>query len=57
MEIGYLGIKIDFITYISLLLGALIIFLIIWIFSEIKRQKKYSERLKKLRKAEIKLIG
>jgi preprotein translocase subunit YajC len=52
MEVSYLGLHIDSLTYVMLLLFFLVVFLVIWIFSEIKRQKRYNrKKLEKVKRA------
>jgi preprotein translocase subunit YajC len=57
MAVDYLGIHIDSLTYISILLFGLIVFVAIWIISEIKRKKRHKRALNKLKKAELKIIS
>jgi len=47
MGVDYLGIHLDTLTYIALLLFALIIFIILWIIAEMRKQKKNHERDRK----------
>jgi uncharacterized membrane protein (UPF0182 family) len=57
MGVSYLGINISSGVYIVLLLAALIIFVSIWIAVEHTKQRKHHNRLKKLKKADLRLIN
>jgi preprotein translocase subunit YajC len=55
MEVSYLGFHITALTYVMLLLLFLVVFLCIWIFSEIKKKRRYNKRINEIKKAALAL--